>query len=206
MPDGMISNPCGAHLNYSSFIIHFSLFIKIKNAPGILQGRKFTRYHLVSQKPCGASAFLDAVTGATREWLLIDIPAPGPCSPPLPCPLSASGLSVRYQTVTLPFIAFCGIVPTHIAINVGICQPLFPATPSTTASTGHSGHSREAHSPAVSRTSSPFFTPMGSRAVRSCAPHLTCTNRFSSAPLTLRCSSTVPNTVPRIMTDPTFRG
>ena len=73
----------------------------------------------------GASAFLDAVTGATREWLLIDIPAPGPCSPPLPCPFSASGLSVRYQTVTLPFIAFCGIVRLIISTTGRICQPLF---------------------------------------------------------------------------------
>ena len=64
-----------------------------------------TRYHLVSQKArhCepvrtlawqsrGASAFLDAVTGATREWLPIDIPAPRPCSAPFLCPFSAAGV------------------------------------------------------------------------------------------------------------------
>ena len=70
------------------------------------QGRqKLTRYHLVSQKArhCepvrtlawqsrGASAFLDAVTGATREWLPIDIPAPRPCSAPFLCPFSAAGV------------------------------------------------------------------------------------------------------------------
>ena len=70
------------------------------------QGRqKLTRYHLVSQKArhCepvrtlawqsrGASAFLDAVTGATREWLPIDIPAPRPCSAPFLRPFSAAGV------------------------------------------------------------------------------------------------------------------
>ena len=29
--------------------------------------------------------------GRTREWLPIDIPAPGPCSPPLPCPFPPNG-------------------------------------------------------------------------------------------------------------------
>ena len=201
MPDGMISNPCEAHLNYSSFIIQFSLFIKIKTPPEHSKGvslRGTTLFRIAEQ------CLFDAVTGAPGNGYLSTFRLRDHVRRPSPARFQLPGLSVRFCAVTLPILAFCGIVLLHIATKAGICQPFFPATPNTAASTGTSGHSLAAPSPTVSRTSSPGDTPTPSRAVRSLLPQRTWTKRFPSAPGTALESSTVPNTQPIIISIPPF--
>ena len=75
-----------AYHTSSRFTLHFSL--KNKVAPENQGRQKQTRYHLVSH--CGAMP-LWRCYGRAREWLPIDIPAPGPCSAPLVYPFPAAG-------------------------------------------------------------------------------------------------------------------
>ena len=146
----------------------------------------------------------DAVTGAPGNGYLSTFRLRDHVRRPSPARFQLPGLSVRFCAVTLPILAFCGIVLLHIATKAGICQPFFPATPNTAASTGTSMESLAAPSPTVSRTSSPGDTPNASRAVRSLLPQRTWTKRFPSAPGTALESSTVPNTHPIIISIPPF--
>ena len=135
MPDGMNLYPCEAHLHYSSFIIHFSLFIlKNKNAPGKIQGRKFTRYHLVSQKTrhCepvrilawqerGVSAFLDAVTGVPGNGYLSTFQLQDHVQQLPSHPFPATGALWAFPPPTLLFAAF-GYTLLIISPTANICQ------------------------------------------------------------------------------------
>ena len=164
MPDGMISNPCEAHLNYSSFIIQFSLFIKIKTPPEYSKGvslRGTTLFRIAVQ------CLFDAVTGAPGAAYLSTAQLRDHVPRPSPAPFQLPGLSVKLSARTLLFIAFCGIVRPIIATKQAFCQPLFPAIPRITASTGNSGQSAPAPSPAATSTTSLGSTPTGSRAVTS---------------------------------------
>ena len=203
MPDGMISNSCAAHLNYSSFMIHFSLFIKIKTPLEYSKGvslRGTTLFRIAVQ------CLFDALTGAPGNGYLSTFRLRDHVRRPSPARFQLPGLSVRFCAVTLPILAFSGIVRLIIAIRDRFCQPFFPATPKTSASTGSSGQSRPAHSPVVSSTFSPGRVPTGSRAVKRLPPQRTRTKRFSAAPGRLRSSSTWSSTVPIIISIPPFGG